>query len=69
MSDFWIICFVVFAAVIFAVHALYWLIIGARRRNATMKRRLASSGRAASEPVDLLRQERGLANFDDPRLG
>ncbi len=68
MSDLWIICCVVFAAVIFAVHALYWLIVGARRRSATMKRRLALSGRAASEPVDLLRQERGLANFDDPRL-
>src|SRR5579871_2191599 len=68
MSDLWIICCVVFAAVIFAVYALYWLIAGARRRGATIKRRLALSGRAASESVDILRQERGLANFDDPRL-
>jgi len=68
MSDLWIICCVVFAAVIFAVYALYWLIAGARRRGATIKRRLALSGRAASESVDTLRQERGLANFDDPRL-
>ena len=69
MSDLWIIFCVVFAAVIFAVHALYWLIAGAQRRGATLKRRLAlSAGRAASEPIDILRQERGLANFDHPRL-
>ena len=69
MSDLWIICCVVFAAVILAVHALYWLISSAQRRGATLKRRLAlSAGRAASEPVDILRQERGLANFDHPRL-
>jgi len=69
MSDLWIICCIVFAAVILAVQALHWLIVGARRRSATLKRRLAlSAGRAAGEPIDVLRHERGLANFDHPRF-
>jgi tight adherence protein B len=70
MSDLWIIYCIVFAAVILTVQALYWLIVGAQRRGATLRRRLAlSAGRAAmSELVDILRQERGLANFDHPRL-
>jgi tight adherence protein B len=69
MSDLWIIYCIVFAAVILLVQAFYWLIVSAQRRSATLKRRLAlSAGRAASEPVDILRQERGLANLDDPRF-
>ncbi len=69
MSGLWIIYCVVFAAVILAVQALYWLIVGAQWRGATLKRRLAlSAGRAAGEPVDILRQERGLSNFDHPRF-
>ena len=69
MSDLWIIYCVVFAAVVLAVQTLYWLIVGAQRRNATLKRRLAASAsRAPREPVDILRQERGLANLDHPSL-
>jgi tight adherence protein B len=69
MSDLWIIYCVVFAAVILAVQALYWLIVGAQRRGATLKRRLQLSAvRRAREPADILRQERGLANFDHPRF-
>jgi tight adherence protein B len=69
MSELWIIYCIVFAAVILTVQALYWLIVGAQRRSATLKRRLAlSARRAAREPVDILRQERGLANFDHPRF-
>jgi tight adherence protein B len=69
MSGLWIIYCIVFVAVILAVQALYWLIVGSQRRSATLKRRVAASAsRAASEPVDILRQERGLANFEDPRL-
>jgi tight adherence protein B len=69
MSDLWIIYCIVFAAVILTVQALYWLIVGAQRRSATLKRRLAlSAGHAAREPIDILRQERGLANFDHPRF-
>jgi tight adherence protein B len=67
MSNLGIIYWVVFAAVILAVQALYWLIVSAQRRGATLKRRLASSAsRAAREPVDILRQGPGLANFDHP---
>jgi len=69
MSDLSIIYCIVFAAVILAVQALYWLIAGAQRRSATLKRRLAlSASRPAGEPIDILRQERGLANFDHPSL-
>jgi tight adherence protein B len=70
MSNLWTINCVVFAAVILIVQALYWLIAGAQGRSAAIKRRLASSaGRgASSEPLDILRQERGLANFDHPRF-
>jgi tight adherence protein B len=69
MRDLWIIYCTVFAAVVLAVQPLYWLIVGAQSRSATLRRRLAASARrAASEPIDILRQERGLANFDDPRL-
>jgi len=54
MSDLWIIYCVVFAAVILAVQPLYRLIVGAQRRGATLKRRLAlSAGRAAGEPVEM----------------
>jgi len=45
MSDLWIIYCIVFAAVILIVQALYWLIVGAQRRSATLKRRLALSAR------------------------
>ena len=69
MSDLWIIYCVVFAAVILTVQALYWLITDAQRRSAAIKRRLApSAARVKSEPVDILRQERGIANLDHPRF-
>jgi tight adherence protein B len=70
MSNLWIISCIVFAGVMLAVQAIYRLIIGAQRYRNTIKRRLASSaaGRAKSERIDILRQERGLANFDHPRL-
>jgi tight adherence protein B len=70
MRDLWIICGIVFAGVILAVHALYRLVVGSQRYRNAIKRRLASSapGGAKSELIDILRQERGLANFDHPRL-
>jgi tight adherence protein B len=70
MSDLWIICSIVFVGVILAVQALYRLIIGAQHYRNAIKRPLASSaaGGARSESADILRQERGLANFDHPRL-
>ena len=70
MSDLWIICCSVFVGVILAVQAVYRLTTGAQRYRNTVKRRLASSagGGARSKFVDILRQERGIANFDHPRL-
>lgn len=67
MSSIWIICCIVFAGVILAVQALYRLVIGAQSYRNTIKRRLASSV-GSSESIDILRQERGLASFDHPRL-
>ena len=62
------VCVIVFVGVVLAVHALYRLIISAQRDRNTIKRRLASSGSTKRASVDILRQERGLANFDHPRL-
>jgi tight adherence protein B len=69
MSELWIVCGIVFAGVVLAVQALYRLVIRAQRDRNTIKRRLASNaGGAKSAPVDILRQELGLANFDHPSL-
>jgi tight adherence protein B len=70
MIDLWIICCIVFAGVILAVQALYRLVVGARSYRNTINRRLEASvgGEARPRSVDILRQERGLANFDHPRL-
>jgi tight adherence protein B len=70
MSELWIVCGIVFAGVVLAVQALYRMTSRAQRDRNTIKRRLTASagdgGRRKS--VDVLRQERGLANFDHPRL-
>jgi tight adherence protein B len=68
MSQLWIVCCIVFAGVVLAVHTLYRMVVRAQRDRATIKRRLASSVGARRESVDILRQERGLANFDHPKL-
>ena len=70
MSELWIVCGIVFAGVVLAVQALYRLVVRAQRDRSAIKRRLASSagGGAERKSVDILRQERGLANFDHPRL-
>jgi tight adherence protein B len=70
MSELWIVCGIVFAGVALAVLALYRLVVGAQRDRNTIKRRLASNAGdgARSASIDILRQERGLANFDHPRL-
>ena len=44
------------------------MVVRAQRDRTTIKRRLASSVGARRELVDILRQERGLANFDHPKL-
>ena len=70
MSELWIVCAIVFAGVVLAVHALYRIVSRARRDRNTIKRRLtASAGEGARRTsIEVLRQERGLANFDHPRL-
>jgi tight adherence protein B len=70
MSELWIVCAIVFAGVVLAVQALYRLVVRAQRDRSAISRRLASNagGGAKIASVDILRQERGLANFDHPRL-
>ncbi len=70
MSNLWAIYCIVFVAVILTVQALWRLIAGAQGRSAAIKRRLALSagGGTQGEPVDILREERGLANWDHPRF-
>ena len=70
MSELWIVCAIVFAGVVLAVQALYRMVSRAQRDRNTIKRRLtASAGDGArGKSVEVLRQERGLANFDHPRL-
>ena len=69
MSELWIVCGIVFAGVVLAVHTLYRMVVRAQRDRSAIKRRLASNaGAGAKWAVDILRQERGLANFDHPRL-
>ena len=70
MSELWIVCAIVFAGVVLAVQALYRMVSRGQRDRNTIKRRLtASAGDGArGKSVEVLRQERGLANFDHPRL-
>jgi tight adherence protein B len=70
MSELWIVCGIVFAGVVLGVQALYRLVSRAERDRSAINRRLASNaaGRAKIAAVDILRQERGLADFDHPRL-
>src|SRR3984885_15614121 len=70
MSGLWIGCAIVFAGVVLAVHALYRIVSRAQRDRNTIKRRLTASvgDGVRRTPIEVLRQERGLANFDHPRL-
>jgi tight adherence protein B len=70
MSNLWAIYCIVFVAVILTVQALWRIIAGAQGRSAAIKRRLALSaeGGTRGKPVDILREERGLANLDHPRF-
>jgi tight adherence protein B len=71
LSSPWVIYGFVFVAAVLAAQALYWLVIGAQRQREAINRRLASSGdpEASRAPLDVLRQERGLASLDDERFG
>jgi tight adherence protein B len=58
----------VFVAVLLAVEALYWIAWRSRRTQKSINRRLALSKRLGSpnEALNALRNERGLAGFDNP---
>jgi tight adherence protein B len=70
MSELSIVCAIVFVGVVLAVQALYRILSRAQRGRNTIKRRLAASvdRGARRTPIEVLRQERGLASFDHPRL-
>jgi tight adherence protein B len=70
MNELWIVCGIVFAGVVLGVPALYRLVIRTQRDRSAISRRLASNAGGGARPksVDLLRQERGLADFDHPSL-
>ncbi|MGB7973602.1 MAG: type II secretion system F family protein [Roseiarcus sp.] len=69
-SELWIVCAIVFAGVVLAVQALYRMVARAQSDRNTIKRRLTESAGdgVRRTSVEILRQERGLANFNHPRL-
>ena len=70
MSQLWIIYGLVFFAAILAVESLYWLAYELRGAKKTINRRLALSEKseAKSQVLDILRRERGFADFNSPAL-
>jgi tight adherence protein B len=68
MSELWIVSGVVCACVMLAVIALYRLVVGAQSYRGAINRRLMARAVGGAKSVDSLRQERGLASFDHPRL-
>ncbi len=68
MNELWIVCGIVFAGVVLAVHTLYWMIVRAQRDRSAINRRLAARTHGGAKSVEVLRQERGLASFDHPNL-
>jgi tight adherence protein B len=68
MSELWIVCGIVFACVVLAVHALYRMVVRAQRDRNAINRRLAARTSGGAKSVEVLRQERGLATFDHPSL-
>ena len=68
MNDLWIVCAIVFAGVVLAVHTLYRMVVRAQRDRNAINRRLTARTRDGVKSVEVLRQERGLASFDHPSL-
>jgi tight adherence protein B len=70
MSELWIVCGIVFVGVVLAAQALYRIVSRAQRDRNTIKRRLSASAgdRGRRTSIEVLREERGLANIDHPRL-
>ena len=70
MSQLWVIYGLVFFAAILAVESLYWLAYELRGAKKTINRRLALSEKSEtkSQVLDILRRERGFADFNSPAL-
>lgn len=68
MNELWIVCGIVFAGVVLALHTLYRMVVRAQRDRNAINRRLTARTRDGVKSVEVLRQERGLASFDHPSL-
>ena len=70
MNDVSLISVLLFIAVALATQGLYWIAWRSRRAQGSIRRRLALSREGAVLPgaLNALRDERGLAEFENPRL-
>jgi tight adherence protein B len=70
MNQLWVIYGLVFFAAILAFESLYWLIYDLRGNKKIINRRLTlgEKSRAKGEVLDILRRERGFADFKSPAL-
>jgi tight adherence protein B len=70
LNDVSLITVLLFIAVALATQGLYWIAWRSRRAQSSIKRRLALSkeGAASHGALNALRDERGLAEFENPRL-
>jgi tight adherence protein B len=70
LNDVSLISVFLFIAVALATQGLYWIAWRSHRSQSSIKRRLALSKEGATphEALNALRDERGLAEFDNPRL-
>ena len=70
MNQLWVIYGLVFFAAILAFESLYWLIYELRGNKKTINRRLTLGEKSAAkgQVLDILRRERGFADFDSATL-
>jgi tight adherence protein B len=70
LDQLWIIYVLVFATVLIAVQAIYWLAFRMRTAQKSVNRRLALTQQLSNPTavLDALRQERGFADFENPLL-
>ena len=70
MNQLWVIYGLVFFAAILATESLYWLIYELRGNKKTINRRLTLGEKSAAkgQVLDILRRERGFADFNSPAL-
>jgi tight adherence protein B len=70
MNQLWVIYGLVFFAAILAIESLYWLIYEMRGNKKAINRRLTlgEKSEAKGQVLDILRRERGFADFNSPTL-